>query len=89
MVSSVDLTIVGSIIMLAVSAPEISDHPQPRVFTKNSIPKSPYIIEGMPERLSVANLMILVILPCYAYSVRYIAAEMPIGAAIRSAMATI
>ena len=41
-----------------------------RVDTKNTVPNNPYIIDGIPARLSVANLISLTLLPCFAYSCR-------------------
>lgn len=52
--------------------------------TNTIIPNNPYIIEGIPAKLSVANLIILTILPGFAYSTKYIAANIPIGQAIIS-----
>ena len=46
------------------------------------------MIEGIPARVSVVNSIILVNLPCFAYSVRYIAAPTPIGVATISVIRT-
>ena len=68
--------------MLRVSAPESIDHPRPNIVTNIMNPNSPNIIDGIPARLSVANLIIFTIFPGLAYSTKYIAAQIPIGVAI-------
>ena len=43
---------------------------------------NPYIIDGIPAKLSVANLIAFTIFPFLAYSCKYIADKIPIGVAI-------
>ena len=66
-----------------MQAPESIESFQLRASTKNIFPKSPYTIDGIPESVSVVSLMTLTnLLPFFAYSTRYIAQNMPRGAAI-------
>ena len=50
--------------------------------TKNIPPNNPYIIDGIPAKLSVANLIAFTTFPFLAYSCKYIADKIPIGVAI-------
>ena len=76
--------IVGKFIITSVIAPAISDVLIPRNSQKNSIPTSPYIIDGMPESVSAAySITATAFLPA-AYSVRYTAAPTPSGSTITS-----
>ena len=66
-----------------VKAPARREKPHPRVFTKNSIPKSPYTIDGIPWSVSVVRRMISTnLFPLFAYSTRKIAENIPKGTAI-------
>ena len=68
-----------------VKAPASREKPHPRAFTKNSIPKSPYTIDGMPESVSVVSRMTSMnLFPLFAYSTRKIAEKIPNGTAISS-----
>ena len=83
--SSVVLMMTGSTMIDNVRAPDISDSLSPHAFVKNSIPKSPYTMEGIPVSVSAVILTTPTsLLPVFAYSTRYIAANIPIGPAIRS-----
>ena len=64
------LIIVGSVTITSVSAPAIRLVPSEQNWTKNSIPTRPYIIDGMPERVSVANSIIFTSFLFFAYSLR-------------------
>ena len=67
----------GSTIIANVQAPESIESFQLRASTKNIFPKSPYTMDGIPESVSVVSLITLT-----NYSTRYIAQNMPRGAAI-------
>ena len=74
----------GRTIIARVNAPDMSDNLSPHAFVKNSIPNSPYTIEGIPVSVSAVILTTPTsLLPVFAYSTRYIAANIPIGPAIR------
>ncbi len=73
------LIITGNTIIANVKEPDTIENCNLRVDTKNTVPNSPYIIDGIPARLSVANLINLTPLPCFAYSCKYIAPQIPIG----------
>ena len=61
----------GSTMIDSVSAPESSDRPIFSAITKNSEPNRPYIMEGMPDRVSaVTRTSLTSLLPRRAYSVR-------------------
>ena len=60
-----------------------------KVTTKNIPPNKPYIIDGIPAKHSVANLIISTILPFLAYSWRYIADKIPTGVATPIEISTI
>ena len=65
--------------MTSVSAPDSRDVRMSRNSQKNSMPTSPYMIDGMPERVSAAYSMAATTLRFRAYSVRYTAAPTPSG----------
>ena len=72
----------GSIIIAIVITPESRVKLQPSVITNTMYPKSPYTMDGIPERVSAVTLMIFTnLLPLLEYSTRYIAANTPIGTA--------
>ena len=78
------LIIVGSVTITSVIAPAIRLVPSEQNCTKNSSPTRPYIIEGIPARVSVASSIILTSFLFLAYSLRYIAAPTPKGSTIIS-----
>ena len=68
-----------------VNAPASSDNPHFNVVTKNSIPKSPYTIDGIPDKVSVVRRITPINrLPLFAYSTRKMAEKIPKGTAMIS-----
>ena len=68
-----------------VNAPASSDNPHFNVVTKNSKPKSPYTIDGIPDNVSVVRRMTPINrLPLFAYSTRKMAEKIPKGTAMIS-----
>ncbi len=86
--SSEALIVQGSIMNINASPPERIEKPNPRYTTRNAYPKRPITIDGIPARHSTQNVMICVTALSGAYSVRYTAAPIPIGAAVSIATAT-
>ena len=80
--SSVVLIITGNIIIATVRAPDNIEYFKFKTTTKKIPPNNPYIIDGIPAKLSVANLIAFTNLPFLAYSCKYIADKIPIGVAI-------
>lgn len=69
---------------MRVSAPDMRDNCSERYLTKNMAPKSPYTIEGIPDNVSAVILTTPTsLLPLPAYSVRYIAENIPAGTEIK------
>ena len=66
--SSVVLIITGNIIIATVRAPDNIEYFNFKATTKNIPPNNPYIIDGIPAKLSVANLIHSTIFPFLAYS---------------------
>ena len=67
-----------------VNAPARMENPHFSVFTKYSIPNSPYTIDGIPESVSVVRRITSInLFPFPAYSTRKIAEKIPNGTAIR------
>ena len=61
----------GRIIMESVSAPDSREYPQRSAVTKNSMPNSPYTMEGMPESVSaIVRIIPTILFPRFAYSTR-------------------
>jgi hypothetical protein len=79
--SSVVLIITGNIIMLKVNPPAIIDWPKFNMRENTISPKSPYIIEGIPARVSIASRRILIIEELPEYSFKKIAVASPTGRA--------
>ena len=73
---------VGRFIITSVSAPAISEVLSFKNSQKNSMPTSPYIMEGIPESVSAVYSMAAAILLFVAYSFKYIAAPTPSGSTI-------
>ena len=68
-----------------VHAPAINESFHLRVETKNNAPNKPYTIEGIPVNVSaVIRIIPTSLFPLFAYSTRYIAENIPIGAEKRS-----
>ena len=77
--SLVEVIITGRHMIPNVREPDIIETPNPRNITKRAIPKSPYIILGIPARLIIVRFIILVRRLSFAYSTRYIPVNIPNG----------
>jgi hypothetical protein len=76
--------------MASEKAPASIEYPHPNVEANRRKPNRPYMIEGIPDRVSVVNLIIgTSLLFFFEYSTRYIAENIPSGAAMRSDKAVI
>lgn len=61
--SSVVRIITGNIIIATVSEPATMEYPIFNVTTKKIPPNNPYTIDGIPDKLSVANLIAVTAFP--------------------------
>jgi len=77
-----ELIITGNTIIATVSTPDKIDVLKPSIVTKNIIPNNPYIMEGIPAKVSTAKrITFTALFPLLAYSVRYMAQNTPTGTA--------
>ena len=77
--SLVEVIITGRHIIPKVREPDTIETSNPKNITKRAIPKSPYIILGIPARLMMVRFIILVRRLSFAYSTRYIPVNIPNG----------
>ena len=84
--SSVERMMVGRMISTIVNAPAKMQRTF-KISTKNTIPKRPKTMDGIPESVSIKRRIHLIsLLPFLEYSLRKMAAPIPIGSAISSVM---